>query len=339
MPAAYLPASQLVQTVEAVASAYFPASQSLQAEDPAVGWIVPAGHDVQTAVAEEVDPTGPYLPTAHKAPVQLETVVSPTSAENFPASQSTQIEEPALDAYLPAPHLVQALDPAVGWYLPAGHDVQTAVAEEVDPTGPYLPAAQEEPVQVETVAAPTSAEYLPASQSMQTEDPAVGWYLPAPQLIQVLATVAPTVVEYVPAPQLMQVLATVAPTVVEYVPAVQLVQTVEAVPAAYLPAGHDVQAAAAEELDPTAPYLPAAQKEPVQVEAPTAAEYLPASQSMQKSEPALYSLSVPRTRDFPSAYLPVSQERQEQYAPPFLPLQLKYCPTGQAAGSGQFHAS
>ena len=43
-----------------------------------------------------------------------------------------QTEEPAprLDAYFPAPH-----------------DVHVAAAEEVDPTGPYLPAAHKEPVQ------------------------------------------------------------------------------------------------------------------------------------------------------------------------------------------------
>ena len=48
--------------------------------------------------------------------------------------------------------------------------------------------------------------------------------------------------------------------------------------AEYLPAGHDVQAAAAEEVDPAGPCVPAAHTEPEQVEAPTTAEYLPASQ-------------------------------------------------------------
>jgi hypothetical protein len=96
---------------------------------------------------------------------------------------------------------------------------------------------------------------------MQTEAPAIE-YLPATQAVQ---TEAPAP-EYLPAKQLMQVLATVAPTVVEY-----------------LPAGHDVQAAAAEEVDPTGPYVPAAHTEPEQVDAPTTAEYLPAAQSEQVS--------------------------------------------------------
>ena len=60
--------------------------------------------------------------------------------------------------------------PAVAEYLPAGHDVQAAAAEEVDPTGPCVPAAHTEPEQVE---APTTAEYLPASQLMQTDEPVV----------------------------------------------------------------------------------------------------------------------------------------------------------------------
>ena len=68
----------------------------------------------------------------------------------------THTDKPALEAYFPAPH-----------------DVQVAAAEEVDPSGPYLPAAHKEPEQVEGVVAPTAAEYLPASQSMQTAEPGV----------------------------------------------------------------------------------------------------------------------------------------------------------------------
>ena len=46
--------------------------------------------------------------------------------------------------------------------LGKGHDVYVAAAEEVDPTGPCVPAAHTEPEQVEGVVAPTTAEYLPA---------------------------------------------------------------------------------------------------------------------------------------------------------------------------------
>ena len=48
--------------------------------------------------------------------------------------------------------------------------MQAAAAEEVDPTGPYVPAAHTEPEQVE---APITAEYLPAVQSVQTVEPVV----------------------------------------------------------------------------------------------------------------------------------------------------------------------
>ena len=46
-------------------------------------------------------------------------------------------------------------------YLPAGQSMHVALAAEVDPTGPDLPAAHAEPEQVE---APDSLEYVPAVQ-------------------------------------------------------------------------------------------------------------------------------------------------------------------------------
>jgi hypothetical protein len=85
----------------------------------------------------------------------------------------THTDKPALEAYFPAPHDVQLEKPSVAWNLPAVQLVQVAAAEEVDPSGPYLPAAHKEPEQVEGVVAPTAAEYLPASQSMQTAEPGV----------------------------------------------------------------------------------------------------------------------------------------------------------------------
>ena len=56
-----------------------------------------------------------------------------------------------------------------------------------------------------------------------------------------------------------------------------------------------MQAAAAEEVDPTGPYVPAAHTEPEQVEAPTTAEYLPASQLVQTVEPAIYVHTLSHT--------------------------------------------
>ncbi len=69
-----------------------------------------------------------------------------------------------------------------------------------------------------------------AEQVAELVCPVAPEYLPEPQSVQFAAPSN----EYLPAMQLMQVLATVAPIVVEYLPAVQSVQTIEAVPAAYL---------------------------------------------------------------------------------------------------------
>ena len=68
----------------------------------------------------------------------MEDALAPTAAENLPASQSVQTEAPAAE------------------YFPAGHDVHVAACEELDPTGPYVPAAHKEPEQLEAAA----AEYL-----------------------------------------------------------------------------------------------------------------------------------------------------------------------------------
>jgi len=66
--------------------------------------------------------------------------------------------------------------------------------------------------------APVSALYFPASHSSQMAEPALAWYLPAPQSEHVLTAVAPTATEYLPASQLSHAAALT--------------------PAAYLPAGH-----------------------------------------------------------------------------------------------------
>ena len=63
---------------------YLPAPQSLQLVEPAVAWNLPAGHKVHAAASEEVDPSEPYLPAAHKEPEQVEGAVAPTAAEYLP---------------------------------------------------------------------------------------------------------------------------------------------------------------------------------------------------------------------------------------------------------------
>ncbi len=74
----------------------------------------PAEHGLQSEATEELDPTGTYLPAAHKEPehveapvsdaylpapqsAQVEATVAPIAAENFPATQSAQVEEAARD--------------------------------------------------------------------------------------------------------------------------------------------------------------------------------------------------------------------------------------------------
>ena len=46
--------------------------------------------------------------------------------------------------------------------LPAAHVEHVAADADVDPAGPYLPAAQAVPEQVDDELAPVTAEYLPA---------------------------------------------------------------------------------------------------------------------------------------------------------------------------------
>ena len=49
--------------------------------------------------------------------------------------------------------------------LPAAHVEHVAADADVDPAGPYLPAAQAVPEQVHDELAPVTAEYLPANRS------------------------------------------------------------------------------------------------------------------------------------------------------------------------------
>ena len=142
----------------------------------------------------------------------------------------------------------------------------------------YLPAAQL--MQVLATVAATAVEYLPATQSrhvVATDAPTFVEYLPAAQLMQVLATVAATAVEYLPAAQLMQVLATVAATAVEYLPAPQSTHTEPA--SAYLPVGQFTQDV--EIVDPDGDDLPAPQR--LHAALPTVDLYFPALQITQDS--------------------------------------------------------
>ena len=77
LPAGALQAVQLA----APSSEKVPKPQPSQVEAPSTAENLPAGHDVHVAATEEVDPTWPYLPAAHKEPEHIEAAeeVAPVS--------------------------------------------------------------------------------------------------------------------------------------------------------------------------------------------------------------------------------------------------------------------
>ena len=85
-------------------------------------------------------------------------------AEYLPAPQMVQTVEAVAAEYMPETQFSQLEEPAVAWNLPAWQDVQVAATEEVDPAGPYSPAAHKEP---EQVVAPVFDAYFPAPQGRQ----------------------------------------------------------------------------------------------------------------------------------------------------------------------------
>jgi hypothetical protein len=218
-------------TVAPTASENLPAMQSVHLEEPEIGLYLPATQLVQKAKASVAE----YFPAWQST--QVDSTVAPTAPEYLPAPQTMHMLEefaPVVVEYLPASQLMQTEEPSLSEYMPIRQDVQVAAVKRVDPTGPYLPAAHKVPEQVEGVVAPTTTENLPASQSMQTEEPAFAWYLPAPQTMHMLEKFAPVVVEYLPAVQSVHL---EEPETGLYLPATQLVQTVvKAVGVEYLPA-------------------------------------------------------------------------------------------------------
>ena len=151
-----------------------------------------------------------------------------------------------------------------------------------------LPSGEVEKAGQSTQRSP-AAENLPGTQLIQTEFPAVE-YFPATQLVQVADEEAAATTENLPA---MQLVHCGAPTVVEYVPAIQF-EHAELPTVEYVPAMQSVQSTAPAVVEyvpaiqlehaelPTVEYVPAIQ--PVHVldeEAATAAENLPAMQSVQ----------------------------------------------------------
>ena len=76
---------------------------------------------------------------------------APGSSEYVPAGQSQQASATRIDRK----------------NLPAGHNEQVAADADVAPVGPYFPAEQGVPEQVDEDVAPTPSEYVPAGQGWQ----------------------------------------------------------------------------------------------------------------------------------------------------------------------------
>ena len=235
----------------------------MQAEDPSLAWNLPGSQGRQSE--SDTDPrVAEYVPVPH-CPEQVKFVAPSTvSVENVPGSQP-----------------VHALDPVAAAYEPTEHSEQVAVAADVVPAGPYMPAAQGVPVQV----AALISEYFPAGHSVQRSSlsPADVEYFPAPHCTQSDSASFPVVARYLPAAQSWQAAGAAAPGTVEYFPASQSTQSdkvVLPVTVRYLPAEHEMQ------VDPpvAAEYLPAAH--PEHDDADSAAENLPATHSVQAVAPS-----------------------------------------------------
>ena len=126
--------------------------------------------------------------------------------------------------YFPVAHIV--CTPARVHEYPAGHHlepdpeplVEVLPYASIDPSGHIYPALQSIHV---LLAAPSSAEYFPATHFMHVAEvvaPAVVEYVPAGHFMHVASLVAPLVLEYVPAGQFMH---DVAPSA-EYFPEPQM---------------------------------------------------------------------------------------------------------------------
>ena len=174
------------------------------------------------AADADVDPAGPYFPTAQSVPEQVSDEVAPAAAEYFPAGHKEQVADevaPAAAEYLPGAHVEhvaadadlapagpyfpaaqrvpEQLDAPAVEYLPATHVEHVAADADVDPAGPYFPAAQSVPEQVADDVAPAAAEYLPAAQVEHIESHGAAY---SPGLQQTEAPAPPT--ELLPAKHL-----------------------------------------------------------------------------------------------------------------------------------------
>ncbi len=139
---------------------------------------------------------------------------------------------------------------------PADPGVQTQLAAEVEPAGDR--EYDEHATHAVAAAAPMAAEYVPAAQSVQTDEPGSAAYLPAPQSVHVTV-----------------------PVVFLNLPATQAVHACPFGPVNPLRQTHCVNA-----VDPLTDSVLLGQSRQVEAsEAPTVAEYWPTPQSVQAEAP------------------------------------------------------
>jgi hypothetical protein len=162
-------------------------------------------------------------------PAAQESHLVAACSENFPASHGTQVEAAAASTaaeYVPGPQSVQTEAPSTE-YLPAVQLVHS-VTELAPAFFENFPPAHF--TQVEAAVASATAEYVPGTQSVQTEAPPTE-YVPAAQPVHMEAEVAAVVGKDFPAGHGTQV---EAPAPAEYVQAVQSAQALTP-PTEYVP--------------------------------------------------------------------------------------------------------
>jgi hypothetical protein len=207
---------------------------------------------------------------------------------------------PVAEEYVPAPQSVHAADPVVTLYFPVTHAAHGSPSGPVDPTlqvqftKAALPAGEFEfdgqTLHVELAEALTAVEYVPATQSEQVADPVDSLYCPARQAEQV----PPSGPEN-PASQVQFVKSKLPSGELEFDG-----QSLHVVPVnvLYCPATHAAHGPPSGPVDPVLQVqlvkaaLPSGEVEfdgqtlHVELaEAPTAVEYVPATQSEQVAVP------------------------------------------------------
>jgi len=258
--------------VAPVADEYVPAPQVLQFESPVVPLYFPAKHGTH------VPPLDPEYPALHAQAVRVALAPGDVEcaghdlhsdrsiAEYDPDSQSEHAASsvaPGVLENFPGPQAVHSAGPGSALYLPAAHFVH------VPPSSPEDPALQVHAVStepsgesesighathVDSPAAPTALEYVPAPQLLHVDAPMTFVYFPAPHSVQVPPSgpKEPTlqlqaVFEALPRGEfefvghVKHTDSAFAPSVVEYLPGPQATHPSDPASDLYFPATHVLQ--------------------------------------------------------------------------------------------------